>query len=62
MEMKLVNLLPPEHICLDLAADEKVEAIKEMVGLLEGSGNILDKRAFLKCLIEREDLETTGIG
>jgi fructose-specific phosphotransferase system IIA component len=62
MEIKLVDLLLPEYICLDLAADEKLEAIKEMADLLEGKGKILDKRAFLRCLIEREELETTGIG
>jgi PTS system fructose-specific IIC component len=62
MELTLVNLLPPEHICLDLVADEKNEAIKEMAEMLEGSGKILDKRTFLKCLIAREELETTGIG
>ncbi len=62
MEIKSEELLPPERICLELTAEKKEDAIKEMTGLLAGSGKLLDKQAFLKCLFEREELETTGIG
>ncbi len=62
MEMKLENLLPQEQICLELTADKKLDAIKEMTDLLASNGKLLDKKTFLDCLIERERLETTGIG
>jgi len=62
MEIKVSDLLTLEHICLDLKAMDKVGAIKEMVELLEVNGDISDKQAFVDCLLEREKLETTGIG
>ncbi len=62
MEMTLEELLPPERICLELVAEKKEDAIKEIAALLASSGKLLDKKAFLECLLEREKLETTGIG
>ncbi len=62
MGINLVDLLPPEHLCLELEATEKIPAIKEMADMLDNTGKIEDKKIFLKYLLEREELETTGIG
>ena len=62
MEIKIADLLPPEHIILDISAQDKTEVIKEMIGVLEENGEVLDREAFFNCLMEREELETTGIG
>jgi len=62
MEMRIVDLLPPEHIILDLPTQDKVEAIKGMIGVLEEGREITDRNTFFNCLMEREQQETTGIG
>lgn len=62
MEEKIYEMLPEHQISLDIKSRTKGDVLKEMVGLLESSPYILDKNELLDNLIERERLETTGIG
>ena len=62
MEEKIYEILPENQISLNIKSRAKEEVLKEMVELLESSPNILDKNNLLDNLIERERLETTGIG
>lgn len=60
--MKLSNILSKEYICLDLKGTSKEEIISNLVDLLSGSDNIIDKEQYKKDVIEREKQSTTGIG
>ena len=65
MEEKIYEILPESQISLNIKSRTKEEALKEMVELLMSSDSapyILDKKALLNDLMERERLETTGIG
>jgi fructose-specific phosphotransferase system IIA component len=62
MDEKIYEMLPEQQISLDIKSRTKDEVLKEVVGLLESSPYILDKNELLNNLIERERLETTGIG
>jgi fructose-specific phosphotransferase system IIA component len=62
MEEKIYDMLPENQISLDIKSRTKNEVLKEIVELLESSPYILKKDELLDNLIERERLETTGIG
>ncbi len=52
-----------EKFCvMDLKAQEKVDAIKEVAQILDGAGRIKDKEKFIADVLEREELGSTGIG
>jgi len=59
--MKLSSLVSPDRI-VDLKSRTKSDILKEMFRVIERSPDILNKNAFEKSLIERENLLTTGIG
>ncbi len=59
--MKLSSLISPDRI-VDLKSRTKSDILKEMFRVIERSPDILNKNAFEKSLIERENLLTTGIG
>ncbi len=61
MEFKLYQLLKPEQICLDLQARDKAAVIKEMAALADPA-KVNSPKELLNCLLERENLETTGVG
>ena len=62
--MKLIELLNSKAISADLKAQNKRDAISELVDLLVASGDIkkADRSVILKKLNEREALGSTGIG
>ncbi|MBI3272987.1 MAG: PTS sugar transporter subunit IIA [Planctomycetes bacterium] len=47
---------------IDLKATKKPEALREMVDLLRGSGDVPDLEAFHKAIAERERIFSSGIG
>ena len=52
-----------EKVCLlDLKATNKESAIKEIAEVLASTGKIIDQEAFIKDVLEREELGSTGIG
>ena len=60
--MKASNLIREDLICLNLKAEKKQEAIEEMVDLLVKGGEIANRGRFLKAILDRENLWSTGIG
>jgi len=61
-EIKLSKLLKRELIDLDLKGKNKKQIIEELVSLIAKSGKLKDKKAFLKVIISREKLGSTGVG
>jgi fructose-specific phosphotransferase system IIA component len=52
-----------EKFCtMDLKAQDKESAIKEVAQILDGAGRIVDKEKFIADVLEREALGSTGIG
>ena len=60
--MELTEFISPQLIKLELAATKKVDAIKELIELLDKAGFVTDAEAFLKSVLEREKVGSTGIG
>ncbi|MFQ5645370.1 MAG: PTS sugar transporter subunit IIA [bacterium] len=60
--VKITEILKEQHINLNIEAREKPEAISELLELVDDSQATKDREALYQCLMEREELETTGIG
>ena len=60
--MELTDFISPQCIKLELVSTKKVEAIKELIELLDKAGYVTDAEAFLKSVLEREKVGSTGIG
>ncbi len=60
--VRLIDLLKKGGIILELKAKEKVEAIKELAGVLIEKELITDAQTFFQEILKRENLESTGIG
>jgi fructose-specific phosphotransferase system IIA component len=60
--MKLTDFLRPEFCAMNLKAGDKEAAIKELASVMMASGRINDKEDFIKHIMERERLGSTGIG
>jgi fructose-specific phosphotransferase system IIA component len=60
--MRILDFLDKESIELNITAKTKKEVIEEMVELLAKKNVILDKKATLDSLYEREELGSTGVG
>ncbi len=60
--MKINQLLKKELIKLNIEAEDKNGAIKELLELMRGSSEIDDVDKFLNDVYEREKLGSTGIG
>ena len=60
--MRIIDLLDKKSVTLNLIASTKIEAIDEMVNLVENSGNLNNKEEYKKAIIAREEMSTTGIG
>lgn len=60
--MKLVDILAPESILLDLKAQGKREALEEMCRFLADAKKLSDPETLVKTLLDREALGSTGIG
>lgn len=60
--MKIGELLTKDTIVLKLKADTKEKVIDEIIDRLDKSGALRDKAEFKKCIMERENKFSTGIG
>jgi len=60
--IRISEVICKEGIILDLAAGEKVAVIKELVAKLTELKLIEDSETFLRDILKRENLESTGIG
>lgn len=60
--MIVSNYLSEEVCLLDLKATDKESAIREIAEVLVSANKIIDQEAFIKDVLEREELGSTGIG
>ncbi len=60
--MKLLDLLPKEHIVLDIKSRDKKSAIKEMINVVANSGKIKNPDSVFQAVYAREKIGSTGIG
>lgn len=58
--MDITNLIEPETICLNLKAQTKDEALKELVDMLDAAGKLTSKSQFLADIWKREEIGNTG--
>lgn len=61
-EIKLSKLLKENLINLELQGKNKNDVISDLVELLSKSRKIKNKKLFLRAILEREKLGSTGIG
>lgn len=60
--MKIMDILIRDAVVLDLASRSKAEVLGEMARALAGAERGLDADRLLEVLLERESLQSTGIG
>ncbi len=60
--MKIMDILVRDGVVLDLTARTKDDALGEMAGALARAETELDSKRLLDVLLEREKLQSTGIG
>lgn len=60
--MNVSEVLRKDRIELNLKSAAKEEALAELTELLYKSGALTDKEGFLKDVLDRESISTTGIG
>lgn len=60
--MRIVDLLKSNSIDLNFNPSSKKDTIDKLVELMNKTGNIKDKAAYKKAILDREALSTTGIG
>jgi len=60
--MKIMDFLNPKAISVDLKAQDKRSAIRELADLLVAAGEVKNKEDLVRILMDRETLGSTGIG
>lgn len=60
--MRITELLTKETILLTMKANAKLDAVDELVSVLEGAGKITDRTTFKNAILKREEQSTTGVG
>ena len=60
--MNITELLNVNLIKLELSSKNKKDVIKEMVGILDDNGKLLDSNKYMQAVIDRESEFSTGIG
>lgn len=60
--MSLLDLLTERAVIVGLQGTEKPEIIEELVNVLEPGERILDRRAVVEAVLDRERIMSTGIG
>lgn len=60
--MKITKLLTEDTILLSMNSTTKIDAIDELVSILDTAGKITNKEAFKEAILKREAQSTTGIG
>ncbi|ABR47052.1 putative PTS IIA-like nitrogen-regulatory protein PtsN [Alkaliphilus metalliredigens QYMF] len=61
-KIKIVDLLNEKGIQLNLKAKNKEEVLKELIDILEASGQLSNRDDFERAVLERENNFSTGIG
>ena len=62
MKILIKDLLKKDDIYLDIKALDKRGIIVELATEIYNKGKVENRMAFIKALLEREDMDTTGIG
>jgi fructose-specific phosphotransferase system IIA component len=57
-----MDFLSSDSIKVNLESRTKAEVVEELVDLLVAAGNVSNKNAAIKVLLDREELGSTGIG
>ncbi|HEY6626802.1 MAG TPA: PTS sugar transporter subunit IIA [Ignavibacteriaceae bacterium] len=60
--MKVHELLNIKYVLTDFKSEKKDEVINELVDLLKGDERIIDLQEVRKCVFEREEKMSTGVG
>ena len=60
--MKLLDILPPKAISVELTSTTKKEVLEELCKVLADAGRLPDPKGMIKILLDREALGSTGIG
>ena len=60
--MKICDILSVKHIKAEIESDSKEAIINEMVELLENEDSIKDLNEIKQCVLEREQIMSTGVG
>ncbi len=60
--MILTQNLKPRQVKVPLESKDRISAITELVDLLEGCGQLLDRDVALQAVLTREQTRSTGIG
>ena len=60
--MRLTDIIRSECIKVPLEATDKLQAIAELLALLDAEGLVKDSAAVLQAVTEREAVRSTGIG
>jgi len=60
--MKISEILAPASVVAELGAQNKIEALKELIAALTAAHPTVNQDDYLSILIERERLGSTGVG
>ena len=60
--MKIMDILVRDAVILDIAAESKRDLLVELSNSIAGCETEIDSNRLLTVLLEREDLQSTGIG
>jgi len=60
--MKVHELLDTKNILTEFKSENKDDVINELVDLLKGDEHVLDLEEVRKCVFEREEKMSTGVG
>lgn len=60
--MKVYELLDPKNILTEFKSENKNDVINELVDLLKGDERVIDLEEIRKCVFEREEKMSTGVG
>lgn len=60
--MNTKDMFSKERVSFDLKAENKIQAIDELIDILFKDGKVRDKEEFKKAVLKREEEFSTGIG
>jgi nitrogen PTS system EIIA component len=60
--MNICNVLSPDRIIVGVQSRDKLGVLQEMLEVAATSGKIRDKAKLFESILERERLQTTGVG
>ena len=60
--MRLTDILKESHVLMPLKSDERDEAIRALIDILDQNQLLSDKEKAFQAVLEREKIMTTGVG